>query len=218
MEKIENVFFTHAVFILRDQWEITSKRFFRDSGELAKFIDRILDKYDDHPSIYYTSDIYRYFGSFKRVNGSEHGRRADEFNNNLEYEEEKCYIPSGNACFLKCINYTFKKNVSKEYFEFIQSYERRTNAMTRCRLPEFCELYKLDTGKYDKGKRLLPRSVEKNICSYVHKNHYCGIREKNREDSLLNAVDEMEKNLIKIRKKEIISVREFVRDFLSMKQ
>ena len=139
MKKLKNVFFTSGYFSLGDEGEIDTNRFFKDSNELAEFLDKILDKYDNHRSIYYTGNIYRYFRKFKRVTRSEHGREANEFNNILEYEGENCFIPSGNGCFLKCINYIFKKDFSTEYFEFIQSYKRRTNVMTRCRIPEFCK-------------------------------------------------------------------------------
>ena len=138
MEKLKNGFFTNGYFHLGDEGEIDTNRFFKDSDELPKFIDKRLDKYDNHPSIYYTGNIYRYFRNFKRVARSEDGRGANEFNNILEYEGENCYITSGNGCFLKCINYIFKKDFSTEYFEFIQSHKRRKNFMTLCRIPEFC--------------------------------------------------------------------------------
>ena len=109
MEKLKNGFFTNGFFSLGEEREIDTNRFFKNSDELAKFIDKILDKYDDHPSIYYTGNIYRYFRNFKRVNRSEHGRGANEFNNILEYEGDNCYIPSGKGCFLKCINFIFNK-------------------------------------------------------------------------------------------------------------
>ena len=96
MEKLKNGFITNGYFILDEAGEIDTNRFFKNSDELAKFIDKLLDKYDDHPSIYYTGNIYRYFRNFKRVNRSEHGRRADEFNDIEEYEVDHCYIPSGN--------------------------------------------------------------------------------------------------------------------------
>ena len=73
MEKMENGFFTNGSFTLGDEGEIGTNRFFRDSSELAKFIHIMLDKYDDHPSIYYTGNIYWYFRKFKRVNRTEHG-------------------------------------------------------------------------------------------------------------------------------------------------
>ena len=58
MEKLKNGFFTNGYFILGEEGEIDTNRFFKNSDELAKIIDKILDKYDDHPSIYYTGNIY----------------------------------------------------------------------------------------------------------------------------------------------------------------
>ena len=202
-EKLKNGFFTNGYFTLGDEGEIDTNRFFKDSNELAKFIDKILDNYDDHPSIYYTGNIYRYFKNFKRVNRSEHGREANEFNNIEKYNGKNCYIPDGNGCFLKCINYIFNKDFNKEYFEFIKSYKRRTNVMPRCRIPEFCKRYKIDIGIYDLiNGRILPRTVkQKNICVYIHKNHYCVIWKKNRRDFLLNGVNEIENNFKYIKNK-----------------
>ena len=71
MKKMKNGYFTNGYFSLGDDGEIDTNRSFKDSDELAKFIDKILDKYDDHPSIYYTGNIYRYFRNFKRVNRSD---------------------------------------------------------------------------------------------------------------------------------------------------
>ena len=59
MEKLKNGFFTNGYFSLGEEGEIDTNRFFKNSDELAKFVDKILDKYDDHPSIYYTGNIYR---------------------------------------------------------------------------------------------------------------------------------------------------------------
>ena len=86
MEKLKNGFFTNGYFSLGEEGEIDTSRFLKNSDELAKFIDKILDQYDDHPSIYYTGDIYRYFRNFKRVNRSDHARGANEFNNIEKYE------------------------------------------------------------------------------------------------------------------------------------
>ena len=182
MEKLKYGFFTNGYFSVGDEGEIDTKRFFKDSKDLAKFIDKILDNYDDHPSICYTGIIYRYLRNFKLVNRSEHGRGANEFKNNLDYEGVNCYLPSGNGCFLQFINCIFKKDFSKEYFEFIQSYKRRTDVMTRCRIPQLCEINNIDIGVFCdlKGKRILPRSVkQRDICVHFHKNHYCVIRKKN---------------------------------------
>ena len=122
MEKLKNGFFTNGYFSVGDDGEIDTNRFLKDSKELARFIDKTLDKFDNHPSIYYTGNIYRYFRKFKRVTRSDHGRGANEINNILEYEGVNCYILSGNGCFLRCINYIFNKDFSMDYFDFIQLY------------------------------------------------------------------------------------------------
>ena len=203
MEKLQNGFFTNGYFTLDEEGEIDTNRFFKNSDKLAKFIDKILDKYDDHLSIYYTGNIYRYFKTFRKVNRSDYGRGANEFNNVLECQGDNCYIPSGNGCFLKCINYIFDKDFSIEYFEFIKSYKRRPNVMSRCRIPEFCERYKIDIGIYDlNSKRILPRTVkQRDKCVYIQKNHYCVIWKNNRKDSLLNGVEEIENNFRYVKNK-----------------
>ena len=195
MEKLQNGFFTNGYFSLGDEGEIDTNRFFKDINELAEVIDKILGKYDDHPSIYYTGTIFGYFRIFKRVNRSEHGRSANKLNNILEYEGENCYILVGNGCFLKCFNYIFKKDFSMEFFEIMQSYKRRTNVVFRCRKTKFCERYKVDIGIYDpKSKRILPRIVKRrDKCVKVHKNQYCVFWKKNRRDSVVNGVEERDK-------------------------
>ena len=61
MEKLKNGFFTNGYFSLGDEGEIDTNRFFKDGNELIRFIDKILDRYDDHPGIYNTGKIYKYF-------------------------------------------------------------------------------------------------------------------------------------------------------------
>ena len=75
--------------------------------------------------------------------------------------------------------------------------------MTRCRIPEFCERYKIDIGIYDlNSKRILPRTVkQRDKCVYIHKNHYCVIWKNNRKDSLLNGVEEIENNFRYVKNK-----------------
>ena len=196
MEKLKNGCFTNGYFTLGDEGEIETNRFIRDGSELAKFMDKILEKCDDHPSVYCTGNVNRYFRNFKRVNRAEHGRGANECESILKYVGENCYIPSGNGFFLKCVNYISKKDFTKDYFEFIQSYRRRTHVMTRCRIPHFCERCKIDIGLYDvKSERIVPRAVEeRNIYLYIHKKHYCVIWKKNRKDSLVNGVEKVEAN------------------------
>ena len=48
-----------------DEREFETNGSYRDSDELAKFIAKKLDKYDYHPFIVYTGDIYRCFGKLQ---------------------------------------------------------------------------------------------------------------------------------------------------------
>ena len=75
--------------------------------------------------------------------------------------------------------------------------------MTRCRIPEFCKRYKIDIGIYNlNSERIHPWTVkQKNICVHIHNNHYCVIWKKNRKDSLLNGVNEIEKNFKHVKNK-----------------
>ena len=114
----------------------------------------------------------------------------------LEYEGENGHIPSVKAYFLKSIDYIFQKNFSIEFFELIQSNQRRISVMSRCRIPEFCERYKIDNGIYDpKSRRFLPRSVmQRDICLHINKCQYCVVWKKNRQDSLFNGAKGMDRN------------------------
>ena len=51
---------------------------------------------------------------------SEHGKEAYAFDSTLECLGENCYLTSGNACFLKCKNYVFEKDFTKENLELLQ--------------------------------------------------------------------------------------------------
>ena len=60
--------------------------------------------------------------------------------------------------------------------------------MTRCRIPEICERYKIDIGIYNlTRRRILPRSVKHSEkCLYIFKNHYCVIKKK--IDEIINSM------------------------------
>ena len=160
MKKMKNALFTNGYFTLGEEAEIDTNRVLKIVINEPSLRQSFGGKQRSSFYLLYIK-IYRYFRNFKRVNSSAHERGANEYNNILEYVGENCYIPNGNGCFLKCITYFAKKDVSMEYLEFIQSYERKTNVMTRGRKPEFCKRYKIDIVIYDpKGKRLLPWSFK----------------------------------------------------------
>ena len=59
MEKLKTAFFANGYFSLGDNDDNYIIRFFKNGVDLAKFIDKLSDKYDDRPSIFYTGKIYR---------------------------------------------------------------------------------------------------------------------------------------------------------------
>ena len=58
VEKLKNCFFTNGYFTLGDEREFENNNFFQDSNQLAQFLDKIVDKYDDHP-LYILQAIFR---------------------------------------------------------------------------------------------------------------------------------------------------------------
>ena len=72
------------ILVRKEKFEFN--RCFRNSSELENIIDKLLDKPEDNPSIFYTRNVFSYFGNFKRVNESKHGKCANEFESFLEYE------------------------------------------------------------------------------------------------------------------------------------
>ena len=74
--------------------------------------------------------------------------------------------------------------------------KRTANIMTRCRVTDFCERFKIDIGIFDvKIERLLPRTVNQKIYNfYMPKNLYCVHWKKNGKDLLVNGVRGMEDN------------------------
>ena len=119
-ENLRIGYFTNGIYILGDDGEIEINRFFPYISELAQFKDKILDKHDNDPSSNYTGILYRFWKKCKPVNRSNHGRGANAVNNFYEYEGENCFIPRGNASYVKCKNPIFKEDFPKKYFEAIQ--------------------------------------------------------------------------------------------------
>ena len=74
--------------------------------------------------------------------------------------------------------------------------------MTRCRIPDFCERYKIDIGIYDpKSERILPRSIKpKHLCVHTLKKLFLCFLEKTRQSSLLNGVEEIDRSFQYVKK------------------
>ena len=55
----------NGVFIINVQGEIEPNGCFRVSRVRAKFIEKMIDRFDGLPFIYYTGDIFRYIKIFR---------------------------------------------------------------------------------------------------------------------------------------------------------
>ena len=198
----KNAFRLNGVIVIEDSSnKIRTKRFFKDGEELGFFIDSILDKYDDIPNVFFTGDIYIHYRNFKEVKRSDYGKGANEFFDIVEYKGVCSYIPTGNGCFLKCINYIYNKDFTDEYYTFLKSFKRQTNVMLRARIPVFCKRVGIDIGFWSKEKIcIMPQScTERNKFLYVYKQHYCVIWKNTVNDSLPNAAKDVEDNFKYVR-------------------
>ena len=199
----KNIFKLNGTLVIEDtDNKIRTNRFFEDGEELGFFIDAILDKYDDIPNILFTGDIYVHHRIFNEVRRSDYSKGADEFFDIVEYKGKQCYIPTGNACFLKCINYVYNIDYTAEYYTFLKTFKRQTNVMLKTRIPIFCKRVGINIGFCsEEKKRILPRSCpERNKCIYLHKHHYCVLWKNSIRESLLTSSKEVENNFQYIRK------------------
>ena len=83
----------------------------------------------------------------------------------LDYEGQLCFLPTGNACFRKCLDYICKRNFSHEYKEFILSSDRceNTNNDTSKSSLIFMK-HGIDIGVYNLNiERIVPRTVKQKI-------------------------------------------------------
>ena len=181
--------------------KIKTGRFFKDGEELGFYIDSILDKYEDIPNVTFTGDLYIHYRNFREVKRSDYGKGASEFHDIVEYKGLCSYIPTGNGCFLKCINYIYNKDFTDEYYTFLKSFKRQTDVMLKARVSLFCKRVGIDIGFWSReDRRIMPRScTERSKCLYLHKQHYCVIWKNTDNDSLINAAKEVEDNFQYIR-------------------
>ena len=169
--------------------------FFKDKQALKERIEKIENSYDKSLPITFTGVMKKYIRKHKMVNRSEYGTGCDSFSKIIEYKGRLCFIPEENECFIKCVNYIAKVDLTNEYRDFIKQSLRRKNIMTRAKIQPFFRKYNIDLGIYDrKQQRILPLSVRRrNICLCLHEKHFCLIWKTN-ETTFTDAIDELEKN------------------------
>ena len=148
---------------------------FRSVKDFDSYIEKVDDKYDGDEVIFTGDSIEYAQEEFQPVKRSNYGKGSNHLKDIEEYHGTNCFIPTGNNCFLKCINYLTDKDYKKEYFEFIQNEDRRRNVMTSARIQPFVTKYGIDIGIFN-GKEITPRTIkERRKCLYLYKNQFCVI-------------------------------------------
>ena len=111
----------------------------------------------------------------------------------LEYEGELCCIPTGNACFGKCLEHIYTKYFLNEYEEFILRSNRCKNIMYSAKIQPFCRKYNLNVGIYNQILLCLSKTItERRICLFIHNIHFCVLWEEN-QPTFPQAIDAIEK-------------------------
>ena len=112
----------------------------------------MIDKYDETLEVVFSGYMKKYTTVFNQIKRSNYGKRCDAFKSFLEYEGELCYIPTGNACFGRCLEHIYTKYFLNEYKEVFLSSDRRKNIISSATIQPFC------------------REKNPNLCIYNHKN------------------------------------------------
>ena len=129
LENIDQEFELNGNIKINNEMRKTTMRF-KNIDDFDKYIEMIDRKYDIDDDIIYEGDLHIIEKEFNKVNRSNFGKGSNHLYDILKYHGKNCYIPTGQNCFLKCINYLTGKDYKNEYFQFINSEGRRKNVMT----------------------------------------------------------------------------------------
>ena len=123
-------FILNGEFIINDGEPFQVDRFYKDPEQLTKSIEKMLYIYEESLEVLFSGYKIMYTMIFNQIKRSNYGKGCDAFNNFLEYKGKLCYIPTGKACFRKCVEYIYKRDFSKEYKEYILDSDRCKSNMT----------------------------------------------------------------------------------------
>ena len=103
-------FILNGEFIINDGEAFQINRFFKDSDQLTKSIQKMIDKYDESLEVLFSGYMIKYTMVFNQIKRSNNGKGCDGLKNILEYKGHLCYIPIGNVCFRKCLEFIYKRD------------------------------------------------------------------------------------------------------------
>ena len=86
-------------------------RFYKDSDHITKSIEKKIHKCDETLEVLFSGYMINYTMVFNQIKRSIYDKGCDAFNKILEYKGELCFVPTGNACFRKCLEFIHKKEL-----------------------------------------------------------------------------------------------------------
>ena len=145
-QRDEDPFILNGEFNINDGEPIQVNRFYGDSEQSTKSIEKKIDSYDETLEVLVSGYMTKYTMVFDQIKRSNYGKAFGAFNFILEYEGQLCYIPTGKACFRKCLEFIYKRDFSSENKEFILDSDRCKNTMTSAKTQPFSRKYNTNPG------------------------------------------------------------------------
>ena len=157
---------------------------FFNAAMISRVVTNMSEK-SDCSDWYFTGHIIYRKDDFKPIKRSNIGKGTQLLFTIKEYVGEYCYIPTDGACFIKCVNYVLKRDLTKEFNDFIYSYSKhnRNGIMTQARIGEFNKKNETLFQIYNpKDRSLYPRKIDSQLewVLYLHNNHFCLIKRDNK--------------------------------------
>ena len=95
--------------------------FYKESDQLNESIERMIDKNGETSEVLFSGYMMNCTMVFNQMKRSIYSKLCHAIKNISEFDGQLCYVPYGNACFRKCLEYIYKRDFSNEYKEIIQN-------------------------------------------------------------------------------------------------
>ncbi|ESP04094.1 hypothetical protein LOTGIDRAFT_171066 [Lottia gigantea] len=159
-----------------------------------------VDEKSDASDWYFTGKIIFRKNNFKEIKRSKKGSGVSLLKKIKEYIGINCYIPSDGCCFVKCVNYVLNKDYTREFQDFINSFQKsnRKGVMTSARICEFNKKFNTNFQIYmPKHRHFQPKKVTEELdwVFYIHIEHFCLIRRNNKALGIKEIEDNYDENV-----------------------
>ena len=107
---------------------------FRNIADCENYINAIYQGYESEVAIFngYTYKINT--PQFKAGNRSQYGNGCSFDHKIFEYRGNKCFLPTKDYCFVKCIIFLSGGDYKQQYLVFFRHERRSSNIMTEARI------------------------------------------------------------------------------------